>query len=1280
MTSSHVSNTFRLFISSTFSDFTAEREALQKRVFPELEKFCAERGARFQAIDLRWGITEEAQQEHDTLRICLEEVRRCQALSPRPNFAVLLGDRYGWEPVPARIPMDHWEGLLGAASGVDNITIRGGYQGPDLNAAPPVMHLRKREADWATSEARQATLRHALRRAANQAGFMGDDRLPYFASATHQEIALGALDTQDEGGNALHPEEHVNVYARSIEGLPNDASARAFIDWDETGQGPVLGARQRLAELEAQLRVRLPGKVHDIQACWGIDGTDESHLDAFCAQFLADQQAIIERELSSRHKLPDSEARNAQHQSFAKERARNFVGRKPVLRRIGAYLGRRRKTPPLIVHGGGGSGKSALIAQAYLSSIEGALDDTVRLARFIGGVPGTESLMTLLIELTADIAAAYGQPTPPIPESMRAARQAFEEALRGSTAERPLVLFLDALDQLDRTDGALLLEWLPKELSDHTRIVASTREGQTLHSAQRRYPKSLLEVPSMTPAEGRWMLDAWLADTREAHYNAGIAPTRGRRLTQSQREQALGTFERNGKPLWLKLAYEEARNWASWDETKVLPATVEAMVEDLITRRLLEVENHPHVFATRALTYLTAGRFGLSEEELDQALATDPEVTAEFEAQNAKTGQKWEPDEKRPRLPPILWSRLYFDLQPYLAAAQVDGTIVYRWFHREFKEEIGKRYLTEEKATQTTHGHLADTFFALAPHGDDLFRYADASGKQQPAALRRVMEQPWQLARAGRIADCDALLTDFGFCMGKCAANRSEDLVADTAPLQGDGRPHGYWVRHLIAWKNRLRNGVASWPSHRILAQLTAESIGFKDSVRRPAYFDLMSTIPVANVHMGVEVLHLRRLTQLQGLPLTEATRFVLFDRRWLLVIDATAVGAMVDADTDQAVGVPMRIDGASSTLQIARAFGVQASTVQFITRMSGKDGKEAFDWETRYSGVLRVHGSELVLGEGGVEYLGATVDEWMFVCDGEIILVNAAGLLEPGVAPGCFSLEGARIDLYENMRWNYSRFGICVFLSDSTLLSLGWESSHSQRDEIKAEIWDLRKEEISRRSEMTIMDGLDLPLAFLGVLEDGCVVFTGENFLRSYRINPNSSADFEHLWPMSWSWFDPERPDSSGSCRTCLASDWRWPEMIAKGLGRTHRSQFGGFNVSASQVWVRMGSDYSFGNHERIRYSEHPLVTCAEWLDEGTLVLWGDMEELEDFVAPSVLVIKDGNGRELRWHSDVPIRKAVRVSATEIVVIKKTGPVRIDLCAERGQWVLSAPRKLGGP
>ncbi len=96
--------TIRVFVSSTFGDLKAERNELQKRVFPRLRRYCERLGWAFQAIDLRWGVSTEAALDQGTMRICLAEIARCQDVTPRPNFLILMGNRYGWRPLPAEIP------------------------------------------------------------------------------------------------------------------------------------------------------------------------------------------------------------------------------------------------------------------------------------------------------------------------------------------------------------------------------------------------------------------------------------------------------------------------------------------------------------------------------------------------------------------------------------------------------------------------------------------------------------------------------------------------------------------------------------------------------------------------------------------------------------------------------------------------------------------------------------------------------------------------------------------------------------------------------------------------------------------------------------------------------------------------------------------------------------------------------------------------------------------------------------------------------------------------
>ena len=65
--------TFRVFVSSTFSDLKEERNALQRRVFPGLRELCMQHGCRFQAIDLRWGVREEAARDQQKTSTGLQD-------------------------------------------------------------------------------------------------------------------------------------------------------------------------------------------------------------------------------------------------------------------------------------------------------------------------------------------------------------------------------------------------------------------------------------------------------------------------------------------------------------------------------------------------------------------------------------------------------------------------------------------------------------------------------------------------------------------------------------------------------------------------------------------------------------------------------------------------------------------------------------------------------------------------------------------------------------------------------------------------------------------------------------------------------------------------------------------------------------------------------------------------------------------------------------------------------------------------------------------------------
>lgn len=117
------SKIFGVFVSSTFDDLMAERNALQQWVFPRLSELCAAYGYRFQPIDLRWGVSDEAGLDQQAMDICLSELGRCKSYHPQPNFIVLLGDRYGWRPLPSRIDESEFNDLKALITDPDDLAL-----------------------------------------------------------------------------------------------------------------------------------------------------------------------------------------------------------------------------------------------------------------------------------------------------------------------------------------------------------------------------------------------------------------------------------------------------------------------------------------------------------------------------------------------------------------------------------------------------------------------------------------------------------------------------------------------------------------------------------------------------------------------------------------------------------------------------------------------------------------------------------------------------------------------------------------------------------------------------------------------------------------------------------------------------------------------------------------------------------------------------------------------------------------------------------------------------
>lgn len=778
----------RIFTSSTFKDTEKERNMWMTDAYPKIKLFCQELGYEFQVVDMRWGVRNESVDEHNGTEMCLREVQQCQRLSTGPNFISMLSHRYGYRNLPRVVEASEFEKLVEVVDSDSKKVLLKWYK-RDENAVPPVYALTqisKFLPDFLSTDAKKMRaasnqfweendiMQNALETAASQV--LGPEQArKYVISVTEKETEMGILE-------AANPEAHCLWFRRRIKGI-EDLEPAPIVSHYIDSNGPEEKWRKNRSLLKELCDEKIPKVLpaknicqYDVEWKQGIDANDPGHKN-YLSKMTSDftnrmitmiHDAVEERRRSETGDNLTHEVVN--HTIFCKNKLENFYGREKAQERIREYLN-NDSSDILAIHGPSGSGKTTLMAKAV--EIATTMKSTASVFRFVGTTPGSSNITALLESLTRQITLIY-QEDLKVSEELRELVEQFEHVLHYARAERPLVVLIDSLDQLDPANNARNLFWLPTHLPSYVKIIVSTLEEDMYECFPMLKgflpPESLFSIPKLPKSDARGIVDHWLK-------------RKERCLTQKQMDIVLKAFEKCPLPLYLKMSLDEACRWNSFspESETVLENTIRKSIDALFQR--LE-KSHGYLMMSRSMGYLTTARNGLSESELEDILSCDDDVLNDVY-------QFWKPPLRR--LPPLLMARLRTDLQQYLVERGADNVTVTSWYHRQFVEAAESRYCTKD-TVKFLHSQLADFFDGKWANGKKK-PYKDKDGNvneeercvmSQPLMygdaynLRKLNNLPYHLIHAG---DVEALkekcLSNYEFLQHKLLATSCREVIDD---------------------------------------------------------------------------------------------------------------------------------------------------------------------------------------------------------------------------------------------------------------------------------------------------------------------------------------------------------------------------------------------------------------------------------------------------------------------------------------------------------------------
>jgi hypothetical protein len=144
----------------------------------------------------------------------------------------------------------------------------------------------------------------------------------------------------------------------------------------------------------------------------------------------------------------------------------------------------------------------------------------------VGASPGSTDNQRTLRRLCHELKAGCREIPDKIPEDAVELRAAFQDYLERACAQRPVVILLDGVNQLDSAADPTGMEWLPTAVPANARFVLSAVDGPALRTLRQRFPELReIELGSLSAADSEAIIEQF-----RRRYHKQFEPDQGATL------------------------------------------------------------------------------------------------------------------------------------------------------------------------------------------------------------------------------------------------------------------------------------------------------------------------------------------------------------------------------------------------------------------------------------------------------------------------------------------------------------------------------------------------------------------------------------------------------------------------------------------------------------------------------------------------------------------------------------------------------------------------------